>query len=458
MSQKRDTHSSSGLKDFTVGKKLICLLLCIFIFAQVLYPQVQKQIKELENKRKAALEQIEITGKLLNSNKKDVTSTLNRLQLLGKQIEVRRNYVQALNGEINILDRQLRKTNQEIKDLQYELSMKKQNYAKAMQGMSKRKSSYDKLMFIFSADNFSQSYRRIRYLREYAVWRRIQSEEIIEKTQLLENKRKELEQTKKSKELLLSERAGEQKKLESEEADAKEVSKELNKKRRELQAQLKKQKQQSDALNRKIQQIIEEEARRAAEEARRAAEAARKAEEARRRAEANKKTSSQKPAAQPEARVSESKGGYAMTREEQQLSSGFGANRGRLPMPMKGKYMIIGRFGIQQHKEHKFVQTENKGIDILTTAGTDARVVFDGVVSRVFVVPGFNNTVIVRHGNYLTVYSNLSQVYVKAGDKVKTSQSLGAIYSDPDQNNRTVLHFQLWKETTKLNPELWLNK
>ena len=458
MSQNRDAHSSSEKKGNTVNKKLICLFLSLFLFVPVLFSQAQKQIKELENKRKAALEQIEITGKLLNTNKKDVTSTLNRLQLLGKQIEVRRNYVQALNGEINILDRQLRKTNQEIKDLQYELSMKKQNYAKAMQGMSKRKSSYDKLMFIFSADNFSQSYRRIRYLREYAVWRRIQSEEIIEKTQLMENKRKELEGTKKNKELLLSERAGEQKKLESEEADAKEVSKELNKKRRELQAQLKKQKQQSDALNRKIQQIIEEEARRAAEEARRAAEAARKAEEARRRAEANKKSQSGQQAAQPQERVSESKGGYAMTKEEQQLSSGFGANRGRLPMPIKGKYMIIGRFGIQQHKEHKFVQTENKGIDILTTTGTDARAVFDGVVSRVFVVPGFNNTVIVRHGNYLTVYSNLSQVYVKAGDKVKTSQSVGAIYSDPDQGNRTVLHFQLWKETTKLNPELWLNK
>ncbi|MGL5788141.1 MAG: murein hydrolase activator EnvC family protein [Bacteroidales bacterium] len=458
MSQNRDAHSSSAQKGNTVNKKLICLFLSLFLFVPVLFSQAQKQIKELENKRKAALEQIEITGKLLNTNKKDVTSTLNRLQLLGKQIEVRRNYVQALNGEINILDRQLRKTNQEIKDLQYELSMKKQNYAKAMQGMSKRKSSYDKLMFIFSADNFSQSYRRIRYLREYAVWRRIQSEEIIEKTQLMENKRKELEGTKKNKELLLSERAGEQRKLESEEADAKEVSKELNKKRRELQAQLKKQKQQSDALNRKIQQIIEEEARRAAEEARRAAEAARKAEEARRRAEANKKSQSGQQAPQPQERVSESKGGYAMTKEEQQLSSGFGANRGRLPMPIKGKYMIIGRFGIQQHKEHKFVQTENKGIDILTTTGTDARAVFDGVVSRVFVVPGFNNTVIVRHGNYLTVYSNLSQVYVKAGDKVKTSQSVGAIYSDPDQGNRTVLHFQLWKETTKLNPELWLNK
>lgn len=437
--------------------RLMMVVLLIAFVNPGLFAQAQKQIKDLEKKRKAALEQIEITGELLNSNKKDATSTLNRLQLIGKQIEVRRNYIQALNGEINILERQIRKTNQDIKDLQFELSMKKQNYAKAMQGMSKRKSSYDKLMFIFSAESFSQSYRRIRYLREYAVWRRIQSEEIIEKTKLLQEKREELEKNKASKNVLLSEREGERKNLEQEEGKAKEISKELGKKRRELQAQLKKQRNQADALNRKIQQIIEEEARRAAEEARRAAEEARR----RAAAEANKKKSSSgkiTTAPKAEERVSESKGGYAMTREEQQLSSSFGANRGRLPMPLKGKYLIIGRFGIQQHKDHKYVQTENKGIDILTTNGTDARAVFDGVVSRVFVVPGFNNTVIVRHGNYLTVYSNLSQVYVKAGDKVNTSQSVGAIYSDPDQNNRTVLHFQLWKETTKLNPELWLNK
>lgn len=439
------------------GLRLMMVVLLIAFVNPGLFAQAQKQIKDLEKKRKAALEQIEITGELLNSNKKDATSTLNRLQLIGKQIEVRRNYIQALNGEINILERQIRKTNQDIKDLQFELSMKKQNYAKAMQGMSKRKSSYDKLMFIFSAESFSQSYRRIRYLREYAVWRRIQSEEIIEKTKLLQEKREELEKNKASKNVLLSEREGERKNLEQEEGKAKEISKELGKKRRELQAQLKKQRNQADALNRKIQQIIEEEARRAAEEARRAAEEARR----RAAAEANKKKSSAgktTTAPKAEERVSESKGGYAMTREEQQLSSSFGANRGRLPMPLKGKYLIIGRFGIQQHKDHKYVQTENKGIDILTTNGTDARAVFDGVVSRVFVVPGFNNTVIVRHGNYLTVYSNLSQVYVKAGDKVNTSQSVGAIYSDPDQNNRTVLHFQLWKETTKLNPELWLNK
>lgn len=104
----------------------------------------------------------------------------------------------------------------------------------------------------------------------------------------------------------------------------------------------------------------------------------------------------------------------------------------------------------------KYVRTSNSGIDIQTSPGADARAVFNGEVTRVFVVPGYNNSVIVRHGNYLTVYSNLSQVYVKAGDRVSTRQAIGRIYSDPEDGNSTILHFQLWKEKTKLNPQPWL--
>ena len=146
-----------------------------------------------------------------------------------------------------------------------------------------------------------------------------------------------------------------------------------------------------------------------------------------------------------------------MTKAEQKLSADFASNRGRLPFPLNGKYRIISTFGEHQHQELRHVRTNNNGIDIQTTSGTEARAVFDGVVTRVFVVPGYNNSVIVRHGNYLTVYGNLSHVYVKAGDNVTTRQSIGKIYTDTENNNETVLHFQLWKEKRKLDPELWLD-
>ncbi|MGL5016283.1 MAG: murein hydrolase activator EnvC family protein [Bacteroidales bacterium] len=435
--------------------KRCVILLLVFLNIIIALPLagqvVQRQLKELERKRKDALAQIELINSMINTTKKDATSTLNRIKALGQQIVVRRNYISALNDEITTLDREIRLIDRQVKDLEFELSMKKQSYAKAMQFMSKRNTIYDQLAFLLSAESISQSYRRLRYYKEFALWRRIQSEEIIEKQATLNNKKEELEMTKKSKGTLLTERESERKTLAKEEEKEKQSAQELKKKQGELQAQVKKQRQQADQLNRQIQKVIEEEARRAAEEARKAAEAERK-----RQAEAAKK--GQKGASTQPQRKAESTGGYAMNQAEQKLSSDFATNRGKLPMPVQGSYTIIGRFGTQQHKDHKFVTTENKGIDILVKSGTDARAAFEGVVSKVFVVPGYNNSIIVRHGNYLTVYSNLSQVYVKAGDKVSTRQVLGRIYSDPDENNKSVLHFQLWKETTKLNPELWLAK
>lgn len=433
--------------------KRFALILLVLFAASLSGQVVQRQLKELERKRKDALEQIELISKMLTSTKKDAASTLERIKAIGQQMTIRRNYISTLSDEINTLDREINRIDRQVKDLEYELSMKKQSYAKAMQFMSKRNTVYDQISFILSAESVSQSYRRMRYYKEFALWRRIQSDEIVEKQAVLNSKRLELQENKASKGSLLTERKTERKNLATEEAKEKQSAQELRKRQNELQEQVKKQRQQADALNRQIQNVIEEEARRAAEEARKAAEAERK----RREAAAKK---GEKPATQPAQteRKAATAGGYEMTQAEQKLSSDFGTNRGKLPMPVQGRYTIIGRFGTQQHPDHKFVTTENKGIDILVPAGTDARAAFEGVVSKVFVIPGYNNSIIVRHGNYLTVYSNLSQVYVKAGDKVSTRQVLGRIYADTDDNNRSVLHFQLWKETTKLNPEPWLAK
>ena len=226
----------------------------------------------------------------------------------------------------------------------------------------------------------------------------------------------------------------------------------LSKKQKELKEELRKKQQQANALNRQIEKQIAEEIARAEAEAKAARERERRARE-------KAKAEGKEPVKEPvqEERVAETKGGYAMTRAEKKLSDDFAGNRGRLPFPVAGRYTIVGTFGEQQHQELKYVRTNNSGIDIQTTPGADARTVFNGEVTRVFVVPGYNNSVIIRHGNYLTVYSNLSQVYVKAGDKVSTRQAIGKIFTDTENGNATILHFQLWKEKTKLNPSPWLD-
>ena len=200
----------------------------------------------------------------------------------------------------------------------------------------------------------------------------------------------------------------------------------MKKEEKAIRAELQQRKKQADALNRQIEKLIAEDTKESVKKA-------------------NVKA--------------DTKGGYAMTKVEKELSDDFAKNKGRLPFPLSGSYLIVGHFGPQQHPQLKYVKIDNKGIDIQTKPGTDARAVFTGTVTKVVVIPGYStHSVIVRHGNYLTVYSNLSSVYVKTGDAVSTRQALGKIASDASDGNRTVLNFQIWKETTKQDPELWLDK
>ena len=451
-------------------------IIVFLVSGLVAFGQNSSKVKQLENQRKKALEEIEMTNQLLNETKKTARSSLNRLNLTSNQILSRKKVISILNQEIGGIDTQINKMRREVNRLEQELKVKQKNYGKSAKGMYKRRKSQDKLLFILSADNFAQSLRRMRYLREFADWQKRQAAEIVVKQREIEEKRSALEKTRKNKQVLLGSRENENQKLQTEESSQKTEVQQLNKKQRDLQAQLKKKKQQADALNQQIEKQIAIEIARAEEEARIArqkaererAEKARLAREAReirkkQAAASGKKIVEEKEEPEPEPepiraeRVAEVKGGYAMTREEKKLSDNFAGNKGRLPFPVTGRHTIVGTFGEQQHQDLKYVRTNNSGIDIQTSPGADARAVFNGEVTRVFVVPGYNNSVIVRHGNYLTVYSNLSQVYVKAGDRVSTRQSIGKIFTDTEDGNATILSFQLWKEKTKLNPATWLD-
>ena len=408
------------------------------------WAQNSAKVRALEKQRKAALAEIEMTNQLLEETQKTTRNSLNRLNLLAKQIKSRKQVISLLNQEITEIDKQIVESRRTISLLEKELNTKRKNYGKSVQSMYKRRSSQDKLLFILSADNFAQSIRRMRYLREYAGWQKKQAAEIVDKQKEIEGKQKALEKTRQEKRSLLGAREEENRKLQSEESNQKKEVQQLNKKQKQLKADLKKKKKQADALNRQIEKQIAEEGARAEAKARAARE---KGNTSKKRTEGGS----------GEERIAATKGGYAMTKAEKKLSEDFASNKGRLPYPLVGRYTIVSSFGEQQHQELKYVRTNNNGIDIQTTPGTDARAVFKGEVTRVFVVPGYNNSVIVRHGNYLTVYSNLSQVYVKAGDKVDTRQAIGRIFTDTEDGNATILHFQLWKERTKLNPKPWLD-
>ncbi len=408
---------------------LVILCLCLGV-SSMLFSQTL-EMEKLRKNREQTLKELNETNKKLNKTLRNAKSSLNELNSITAEIRQQRNLIAKINREIAAINRKQRAVKDTIYLLQKDLTAKKRSYAKAVKRMGHRRSEYDELMFIFSASSLSQSYRRARYLKEYSAWRKRQAEEIAERKKQLEELQKELAKSVAEKNAVLKERNAEAEVLEKQEGSKRTLIAGLKKQERQLKKEIERKRKQARELDRKLEQLI-------AEEERKSSDRADKAEGG---------TSTAKRSTK----------GYKMTKEELALSGSFEKNKGKLPFPLSGSYKIVARFGRQQHPELRYVQTENSGIDIETTPGTRARAVFNGVVSRIFVTPGYNSTIIVRHGNYLTIYANLSEVYVRAGEKVTTGQNLGKIYSDSQDGNRTILTFQLWKERTKLNPELWLN-
>ncbi len=433
-------------------------LICILLFSTLTLAAQQSSKEELEKKRKAALAEIEATTQLLNENKKTTSNAINLLNLRSKQIQARREVIVLLNKEIQSIDEEIHRKEVNVKTLERELKVKKDSYSESLRKMYSHKNNQDKLLFVLSAQNISQSYRRILYLREYSNWQKQKAEDIIDKHKRVEEEKTELLQTKEEKLALLEGKIKEEDKLKEEEDSYKIEIQDLKKEQKTLLSELNKKKKEAEALNREIDKIIAEEIARA-ERAERAARATAEAQAlalAKKKNEKKAKTTTspsnevhqvEEVKKEPEAPV--------ISKENTILSLDFEKNKGRLPSPIKGNYTIVKHFGLVKHADLQYVTTTNHGIDLQTSAGNMACSVFDGEVLSIFKVPGFGTAnVIILHGNYMTIYANLSEVNIQKGDKVKTGQIIGKIATDP--GNGTILHFEIRHKETKLDPEYWL--
>ena len=420
---------------------LLCLS-CLFLLE--VSAQSTRKIKELESRRNELQQQIAESETLLRSTKKDVKSQLDNLALITGQIEDRKKYIGAIERDVRSLNNDINALQRQLKALQRDLKDKKEKYEASVQYMYRNKSIQEKLMFIFSADNFSQIYRRLRYVQEYADYQRLQGMEIKQKQEQVQAKKADLETTRAAKEKLLKDSEAEKQKLEKQEKERQKILNGLKRKQKGIQNEIRKKRQSAQKLNAQIDRLVEIEI----EKARKKAE-----EEARRQAAKEGKGKTDKPATsdKPAKRGTVEK--FNMNAEDRKLSGNFEQNKGILPMPITGPYVIVGRFG--QYAVTKNVRLDNKGIDIKGKAGAKARAIFDGEVSAIFKYNGLNN-VLIRHGNYISVYCNLSSVSVTKGSKVKTKGEIGTVHKDASGN--AVLHFQLRKETVKLNPEAWLGR
>lgn len=425
--------------------KLRLLLLLLFAFGVMpLFAQSNKLIRELEQRHSELQKQIAEQESLLTTTKKDVGSQLNGLATLTGQIKERKKYIDTLTNEVNLVEKELHSLNRQLSVLERDLKDKKQKYEASVQYLQKNRSIEEKLMFIFSAENLAQTYRRLRYVREYATYQRLQGEDLKKKQHETDNKRQELQSVKDAKQKLLAEREAEKGKLEKQEKEKRTLVSALQKKQKNIQSELNKKRQQATQLNNRIDKLIAEEIERARKEA----EA-----EARKEAKAKGKTTEKKTTTTAKSSTS----GFTMSKADVALSSDFASNRGKLPMPITGSYIIVSHYGQYTVEGLRNVKLDNKGIDIQGQKGAQARAIFNGKVAAVFKLNGLFN-VLVRHGAYISVYCNLSSVNVKQGDTVVTKQELGPIFSNIADGGRTILHFQLRKEKDKLNPEPWLNR
>ena len=435
-------------------KRIFVGLTCILFLVIPLSAQSSRLIKELESKRGELQKQIADTESLLKNTKKDVGSQLNSLASLTGQIEERKRYILAINNDVEALERELSVLERQLRTLQRDLQDKKKKYESSVQYLYRNKSIEEKLMFIFSAKSLGQTYRRLRYVREYATYQRLQGEEILKKQEQIKKKRAEPLQVKTAKENLLKEREDEKQKLEDQEKQKREMVANLQKKQKGLQSEINKKRREANQLNARIDKLIAEEIERARK---RAAEEARREAAARKKSEAKEgKSTSASPGTETKKKA-EPLEAYSMSKADRELSGNFVSNRGKLPMPISGPYIITSHYGQYAVEGLRNVKLDNKGIDIQGKPGAQARAIFDGKVAAVFQLNGLFN-VLIRHGNYISVYCNLSSASVKSGDTVSTKQAIGQVFSDASDNGRTVLHFQLRKEKDKLNPEPWLNR
>ncbi|WP_352423071.1 peptidoglycan DD-metalloendopeptidase family protein [Proteiniphilum sp.] len=448
--------------------KKFVLLLLFHAVALILLSQT-RQIENLQRQQKALMEEIKNTNKLYLDVRKQSTSILDRINLINNQISARKELIDVQNREIEALRKEEARLESEISRLNAELREKQGNYADAMRGMLNHKFSQNKLLFILSGKSVGESLRRMQYLREYSKWQKTQAEEIKKQHAEIKEKQELLAKAKTDREKALAALQEEQKKLQGEEKTRQSEMATVKGQERELQKTLREKQQRANQLNVQIEKLIAEEVARQEREAearRKAEEAERRRKEAEKQAEARRRGKSEEEikreaAARAEEHASEAAPGprigrSAVADETFNLSKDFAANKGRLPMPVSGTAAIVGNFGAKKHSEWN-VTTNSNGVDIQAESGANIRSVFDGEVSKVFSFPGSNTCVIVRHGDYYTFYANIYDLFVKQGDKVKTGQSLGRIFTDPDTGVST-MHFQLWQKTNKLNPAPWLSR
>ncbi|HKR04866.1 MAG TPA: peptidoglycan DD-metalloendopeptidase family protein [Bacteroidia bacterium] len=405
---------------FTLSHFLLFFI--VLLFTTVASAQSKK---ELQTKRDKLQREIDDANKQLNLLSKSKTVTLSQLTALKKKISLRQQLIGTINKEISSLGNEIQKTGVEIFSLEAQMEKLKADYANLIRFAQKNQNRYQRLMFVFAAQDFNQAYKRVKYLQQINEFRRQQAALIDSTQNKLSQKKSELESQKNEKLQLRDSEVKEKKNLDKEKQEQDQMMTKLQQNEKKLRQIVADKKKAKDKLEKSIETLIRKEI-----------EAAKK-----------------KAVASGKKNVT-SKNVFSLTPEAQKLSSSFAGNKGSLPWPVEAG-SISSSFGEHAHPTLKGVKVKNDGVDIESIKGSFARSVFQGEVSGTIDIPGSGAAVIIRHGEYISVYSNLKEIFVKKGDNITTKQKIGII-AENDEGTKSEINLQIWKGFSKLNPEPWL--
>ena len=397
--------------------------------------QQPTQKEKLEQRKTQLQDEIEVANGILKKTQKDKELTLSQVRALDKKVKAREELIRTVQAQITNSDREIRRQKNEIARLDGEIKTLKEKYAGMIREAQKRGTPSSALAFVFASDDLQQALKRLYFLRQYSGFRQTQVEEIkalqAEKAKAITA----IEAEQGRKRQLLGQEVAQKQELVAEKSQQEAAVAKLKKKESQIATDIKKKRSELQKLEKQIQKIIQDELKRQREAARKQAEA-------------------QNPGSTTQAGSSSTS--FALTPEGAALAKDFASNKGKLPWPVE-RGIITQNFGENPVPGTSGVTITNPGVDIGTPSKSGVRAVFNGEVSTVVRIPGANRVVLIRHGNYFTVYSNLDEVYVKTGDKVTTKQSIGRVAADPETGEST-LHFELWMDTNNQDPKPWLGR
>lgn len=437
---------------FTMSKYILSLL--FFCLTSVIWSQESQQEK-LEQRKAQIQREIRENEKLLQTVKKKEKTAVNVIVIQSNKIKLKEKLIQTTEKQTKLLNNDIYINQVKINHLKKELKELKEDYANMILKSYKSRSEQSRAMFVLSSESFLQAYKRMQYMKQYSNFRKIQGEEIQSKSEELTDYNDKLDQQKQEKQKLIEEKEKERLSLLKEKQEQQKIVNSIKKDKNKITAEIKKKQQEAKAIDRQIDRLIRE----AIAEANRKAAMEKAMEKAKAQSKAESKTETKEElktrakSLVSTAPVSSSK--IELTPEAKIIADNFKANRGRLPFPVEKGFISLG-YGDQPHPVYKTLTIHNSGVEITTEQGANARSVFDGVVTSVIVLSPVNKAVMIQHGDYFTVYQNLSSVSVSKGDKVSRKQSIGRVRTN-GETGKTVIKFLILQNTTYNNPSSWLS-